>query len=622
MCGITGFFDTTGERPADAGVLARMAARLAHRGPDATGEFVANGVALGFRRLAIVDPAAGNQPMFSEDRAIVSICNGEFYNYPELRRELLAKGHHLQTRCDSEVLPHLYEEYGIGLLDRLDGQFSFALFDSRARELFLARDPFGVNPAYYVLRDGIFIFASEIKALLEHPLVPRSVNLTALDQVLTFPGVVSPASIVQHVHMLPSGHYVRAGRSGMVVREYWDLCYPPDAAAAAGDEHQYVEALNQALLGSVSKRLQADVPVGVYLSGGLDSSLIAGMVRRLRPSSELHTFSVSFAGDEMCEQAYQREVAKHVGSVHHDARIAIDDVAARLRSVVYHAECPLRETYNTACEALSELARSHGVPVILTGQGSDELFAGYIGYRFDAFQRAAGGRSGGVVDPDEAAIRRRLWGDPDLRYDSGYAGLTRMKSTLYSAPAWDRFDSFDALRHTPINKSRLEGRSLLHKRSYLDFKLRLADHLLSDHGDRMAMANAVELRHPFLDLDVVDLARRMSPSLKLHDLEEKYIVKQVARRYVPAAIVNREKFGWFSHGSPALLAQRQRWIDDLLDGDRIASDGYFDREAVARLKAAYSAAGFRLNQPFEADLLAVVLTFNIARDLFDLEPLG
>jgi asparagine synthase (glutamine-hydrolysing) len=616
MCGITGCFDLRG-RGTEPQDLERMTGTLVHRGPDSCGSFREGGAALGFRRLSIIDLTTGDQPLFSEDGNLVLICNGEIYNYRELTQELTAKGHVFRTRSDVEVLLHLYEEHGIDLLHRLNGQFGFALYDRRARELFLARDPFGINPLFYTVVDGLLLFGSEIKAILQHPLAPREVDLTGLDQVLSFPGLVPPRTFFKGIHSLEAGHFLRAGPSGVEVREYWDLVYP-EAGEPAEErpEAWYVEGLRERLESAVRFRLQADVPVGFYLSGGLDSSLIGALIRQVSGAPR-HSFSITFPDREISETRYQRQMAQALGSEHHEIHFDWSQICDRLQRMVYHCECPVKETFNTCALALSEAARQAGVPVVLAGQGADELFAGYMGYRFDQ----AGFRSAREQDLDaflEDEIRERLWGDKDLFYELEYLPLRDVKTALYSEELRAVLPELECTNFPVVKPERLRGRHYVHQRSYLDFKLRLSEHLLSEHGDRMVLASSVEGRYPFLDPGVVAFATRIPPELKLNRLVEKHIVKKVAEGLVPREIVEREKFGFRAPGTPFLLQQRIDWIQDLLSYERIKTQGYFNPDTVERLKKDYSRPGFTLNPHLQTDLLMIVITFGILMDVFKL----
>jgi asparagine synthase (glutamine-hydrolysing) len=582
-------------------------------------------VGLGFRRLRIVDLATGDQPLYNEDGSLVLICNGEIFNEPELRRELLGKGHTFRSRTDVEVILHLYEEHGVGLLDRLNGQFAFALYDRRQRRLLLARDHFGVNPLYFTTVDGLLIFASEVKSLLQHPAVPRRIDLVGLDQILSLPGPVSPRTMFAGIESLKCGHYLLVEEGRATLREYWDLDYPEEREAVdGGPEERHLEALADALRTSVRRRLRADVPVGVFLSGGLDSSLIAALAVETAPEAAGRSFSIAFRDAEIDESRFQRLMARRLGTAHHEILVDADDIATRLRDMVYHCECPVKETYNTCALALAESVRGAGVTVVLAGEGSDELFGGYPGYRFDAFGRTFGRGDGQGDELEEALeeeLRERVWGDRRLFYERDQVAFREVKKALYAAPVRERFRQVDCMEHPLVNRERLRQRHPLHQRSYLDFKLRLADHLLTEHGDRMVMAHSVEARYPFLDVELVEVARRMPPGLKLKGFVEKYPVKRMAEQVLPRSIVEREKFGFRAPGSPLLLQSGCEWAHDLLSPETIRRQGVFDPVLVESLRRTYSQPGFRLHPHLESDLLLVVLTFNLLCELFALPPL-
>jgi len=622
MCGFAGYLDLRSGRAAKKEVLARMAQTLVHRGPDSSGYFLEEQFGLGFRRLSIIDLEGGNQPMTNEDHSIVLVCNAEIYNYRELKTGLEEKGHVFRTKCDVEVLLHLYEDNGVDFLNKLNGQFAFVIYDRKKKELFLARDQVGINPLYYTIADGVLIFASEIKAILEHPSVRREVDLTGLDQTLSFPGVVSPRTMFKGIESLKSGHYITVRNNELRVTEYWDLDYPKlGELSYERPESYYVDELKNLLAQAVKYRLQADVPVGFYLSGGLDSSLIAALVQANTPNGHGRSFSISFTEREISEVNYQRMVAQHVGSEHHEILFDWAEISERLPRMVYHCECPVKETFNTCSLALSEAAKSAGVTVILAGEGADELFAGYVGYRFDQLGlRAAKPYDLETILEDE--LRERLWGDKDLFYEIDQYPLREIKTALYSSGANELFAEFECLNFELVNKKRLKDRHFIHQRSYLDFKLRLSDHLLSEHGDRMALANSVEGRYPFLDINLIEFCREIPPDLKLNHFNEKYILKKTAEGLVPPEIINREKFGFRAPGSPYLLQQGIEWINDLLSYERIKRQGYFNPDVVERLKAQYSQSGFTLHPHLESDLLMIVITFGMLLDLFKLPDLN
>jgi asparagine synthase (glutamine-hydrolysing) len=448
------------------------------------------------------------------------------------------------------------------------------------------------------------------------------VDLIGLDQILTFPGLISPRTMFKGIHSLRPGHYllVKDGEAREV--EYWDLDYPTIAEAPPSrGEREHAEELLGHLARAVRLRLHADVPVGLYLSGGLDSSLIAGLAARATPGERRRSFSISFQDREIDEARHRALLLSRLGAEHEEIPFDWPEISAQLEAAVVHAECPLKETYNTASLSLSARASAAGVKAILTGEGADELFAGYVGYRFDQRRREIEENQEAEWDLDaalEAELRQRVWGSEEVFYERDLYAQGEVKRALYSAALNEAFDELDCLNAPLVNQERLRGRHPLHQRSYLDFKLRLADHLLADHGDRMAMAHAIEARFPFLDRDVIDCARRMPPGFKLKGYVEKYIVKQAAKGIVPDEIVGREKFAFHAPGSPYLLKQRVEWIEDLLSFDTIRRQGYFNPETVERLKTQYRAEGFRLNLPFDSDLLVIVLTFGVFLEQFKL----
>ncbi|MGD0283908.1 MAG: asparagine synthase (glutamine-hydrolyzing) [Dissulfurispiraceae bacterium] len=617
MCGICGTFDIKGERGVSRGLLESMSDTLVHRGPDDAGFYIDGGLGFGFRRLSIVDLAHGNQPHFNEDGSLVSVCNGEIYNYRELKVELIAKGHVFATNCDVEVLVHLYEENGTGFLNRLNGQFAFAIYDRKRKSLFLARDHVGIAPLFYTVSKDAFIFGSEIKALLAHPGVRREVDLTGLDMVFTFPGLVSPYTMFRNIRSLKPGHYLEVRDGKVEESEYWDLVYPHEGCCEDGKPEAYYSGrLDELLRRAVQRRLQADVPVGFYLSGGLDSSLIAAIINSFRPEARWHSFSIGFDQPDIDERKYQRLMAERVGSMHHEILFEWPDIGARLKDAVYHAESPLKESYDTCSLALSEMVRDNGIKVVLTGEGSDEIFGGYVGYRFDMLRQEHPEDLFDVEALLERQLREKFWGDGSFLYERNFYEFRETKTALYSEGMRARLGEFESTGKELINKSRLKGRHPVHKRSYADFKLRLSDHLLADHGDRVSLAHSVEARYPFLDIDVIEFSKTIPAGFLIKNGIEKSIVKKVAERYLPDQVIRREKFGFVAPGSPFLLRRNGEWANDLLSREKIKREGYFDPDTIERLKTMYTDEAFSVNQTFDNDLLMIVLTFEIFLDLF------
>ena len=620
MCGITGFFDLRDQRAASRETLERMTSQLVHRGPDSDGFYLEDGLALGFRRLSIIDLRTGDQPMVSADGSLVLLCNGEIYNYRDLRTRLESQGHRFSTACDVEVLLSLYQERGIDLLSCLNGQFAFVIYDRPARRLFLARDHVGIAPLFYTVADGMFVFGSEIKAILEHPLVERRVDLTGLDQVLSFPGLVSPTTMFEGIRSLPPGHLLLVEDGAVKEREYWDLDFPlATDRAPVRDEEDTILELRDRLDRAVRLRLQADVPVGYYLSGGLDSSLVTSMGFAAAPDTHRATLSIRFEEQDICESRFQRLMVDRLRSEHHEIVFGWKQIAESLVEMVRHSECPVKESYNTCAMALSRMARAQGIRVVLAGQGADELFAGYLGYRFDEVRA----HDTGALDPEammEAELCRRVFGDEQLFYETNQHALREIKSAFYSDAVNARYAQFDCLEQPLVNTARIRGRHSLHQRSYLDLKLRLGDHLLGDHGDRMMLMNSVEGRYPFLDQEVIEFVRTLPTDFKLRSGVEKYAVKRAAEPFVPQAIIDREKFGFRAPASPYLIRQHVDWIEDLLSHDRIKAQGYFNPAFIDRLKARYR-DDLGMNPHHENDLLMIAITFGVLLQTFDLPSL-
>lgn len=622
MCGIAGIFHLTDNVTPERETLVAMTKAFDYRGPDEEGYHAGPGVGFGFRRLAIVDLRHGQQPMYSEDRDIVSICNGEIYNHTALRRTLEQTGHRFRTRCDVEVLIPMYRRYGLDFIKQLNGQFGFALYDRPRRRLMLGRDQIGISPLFYTRIGDTLLFASEIKGLLQHPRVQPEIDLQGLDQVLTFPGPVSPRTLFKGIHSVPPGHFVLIDNNRVSRHRYWDLPYPPaDEIDTRWTEDRAAEALEATLREAVRRRLQADVPVGFYLSGGLDSSLIAALINDISQEKR-RSFSIRFPDPALDEGVHQQAMVAQLNCTHHETQFDADAISARLKTIVYHAEAPLKESYNTCALALSQLVHANGTKVVLTGEGSDELLGGYVGYRLDEQRGEGGHNTMGAEAFLEQELQDALWGDSAFFYEKHYYAHRETRQALYSEAVNAQFDTIDCTASPPLDTAGLSRLHPFHRRSYLDCKLRLADHLLADHGDRVAYANSVEARYPFLDRDVIELIAALPPNLLLKDGEEKSLLKRIARRYVPAGIVQRRKFAFVAPGSPPLLRQRVDWIEDLLSEARIRRQGYFNPATVERLKQRYRQPEFTVNPTFEDDWLMIMLTFGVLLDAFSLPALA
>ncbi|CAM3709810.1 Asparagine synthetase [glutamine-hydrolyzing] 1 [Vibrio aerogenes CECT 7868] len=643
MCGIAGIYSPAAIQSPEQKIspdshihlslLHTMAETIRHRGPDEDGFYCGDGIGLAFRRLSIVDIRHGQQPVVNHDDSVIAVVNGEIYNHEALREQLTSKGITLQNRCDVAVIPHLYELYGDDFVSQLKGQFAIALYDRQAHKLLLARDGAGIAPLFWTRQNGQILFGSEIRALLCVPGVKKQVNMTAVDQLLTFPGSVSPQTFFDNIFSLRPGHCLIFHPQGCEEKCFRDLNYPAsfhDQPFTETATEKCINQLDTRLCEAVERRLQGDVPVGLYLSGGLDSSLIAAIVKEVSPHRVRDSFSITFPSDALDESRYQQMMVNHLGTRHHSFEFRPEHLAGHLHQIVNRAEAPLRESYNACSLVLSGLVRAEGIKAVVSGEGADELFAGYVGYRLQdlrlqdpSLQEAhQQGRHQGQADTLEEMLenelRQKLWGDSNLFYEKNYYAHREQKVCLYSEAVQQQHSQFDCLQYPLVDTRKLKDRHPVHQRSYLDFKLRIADHLLADHGDRVAFAHSVEGRYPFLDEDLIDEVTRIPPQWLTHQGEEKYLLKQLARRYLPEAIIQRQKFSFVAPSSAYLLRDYPELTGDILAPDRIRRQGYFDPDTVEYLRQSYLQPDHHLNQTFEDDLLMIVLTFGIWLDEFGL----
>ena len=592
-------------------LLKKMLQKLAHRGPDGSKTLVEGPLALGFTRLSFIDLSdSGMQPLKNEDGSLILTVNGEIFNYRALKEELIAKGHTFRSNTDVEVILHLYEECGVDFLQRLNGQFAVALYDKKLRRLLLARDPMGICPLFYTVHEGKLYFASEIKAILEAPEIPRRLNLKAVDQLMNFPGIVSPVTFFDGVNAMPPGHYLTVcGQGECEMHEYWDLSFAEEEDRG---EAYYVERLRELLREAIDRRLVADVPVGFYISGGLDSSVVACMIGKYLLNSA-YSFSAEIGEGELDESAYQKMVCEAVNSHHYSVKVAEAEIWDNLKSVIYHAESAVKESYDAAAFMLSGLVRTSPAKAVLTGQGSDELFCGYVGYMLDSFRMMQKSR----MTEEEKKLNEMLWGDPYFRYEREHPAIRKVHETLYSREAWAALPSFSALKESPIDTKKVAGLSSQKRRNYIDCKLRLGDHLLIEHGDHMFFSHSVEGRHPFLDPEVIRFITSVPDRYKLNGTNEKYILKKAGEGIVPEPILKRRKFPFQAPGMSAMVkkgAAGMAFLDDAL----IRKYGVFDPAFIEKMKKDYAVEDFKLMGAYEIDYLMIALTVTILCETYGL----
>ena len=582
-----------------------MIESLSHRGPDGYGFYEDQRVGLAHARLSIIDLASGDQPIHNEDRTVWVVLNGEIFNYIELRAELEGRGHTFYTRSDTEVIVHLYEEYKDAFVEHLNGQFAIALWDTRRHRLVLARDRTGIRPLFYTLQDGRLAFASEIKSLFALPAVSRRLRPAGLSQVFTFWSAQAPATIFEGVISLPEGHLLVLEDGRVEVRRYWDWSFPETEPAARPVEED-ARALRELLVSSVRLQLRADVPVGAYLSGGLDSSIIVSLIKHFT-ESPLRTFSLTFEDEEFDESDFQEELVRYLGTNHTTVRCRRADIGAAFPRAIWHAEAPVVRTAPVPLMLLSERVRAEGYKVVLTGEGADEVFAGYDLFR-EAKVRRFWGRS-----PQSAwrpRLIERLY--PHLKHSpvAGRAftrgffgqGIDDLGSPWFAhLPRWrttQRLWQFftpevraQVSASDPIAAAVSElpkayaGWDPLSRDQYVEAHTLLSGYLLSSQGDRMAMANSVEGRFPFLDHRVIEFANSLPPRHKLRGLNEKHVLKQAVSGLLPERIRTRTKQPFRAPDSQCFFVDGQPldYVEDLLSDRRVREGGLFDPVPVRKL---------------------------------------
>lgn len=600
MCGICGIYNLTNNKPIDRGIVDAMLSAIKHRGPDGSGSIQLGRAVLGFNRLSFIDLEGGMQPLQNEDQTVTMVCNGEIYNYPELREELIGKGHTFSTKTDVEVVLHLYEECGVDFAGRLNGQFAVAIYDGKNGQLLLARDQIGICPLFYTVVDGRVLFASEIKAILEYPGVPRKLNMRAVDQLMNFPGIVSPITFFDGIHSLEGGHMLQILPERDIKNiEYWDLIYPEETEDK-GEEY-YVERLRELLKSAISRRLIADVPIGFYISGGLDSSVVACFIGKFLLDS-YYSFSAEIGEGELDESRFQKIVRDCVKSDHYSTKITEKEIWENLPNVIFHAEAAVKESYDVAAYLLSGLVSASPAKAVLTGQGSDEFFCGYVGYMVDLFRNMQKDK----MTKEECEVNERMWGDPYFRFERNHPQLRAINTQVYSRNVRGDIPNFSAYAKSPINVERVRGLSSQKRRSYIDYKLRLSDHLLGEHGDRMFFSHSVEGRHPFLDMELISFMTTMPDKYKLKGVKEKYILKKAAEGIVPDEITKRKKFPFQAPGMSSMIKEASHI--PYLEESVIRRYDVFDADYVNRLKQVYRQEDFKLMGAYEIDYLLIVMT--------------
>lgn len=613
MCGITGIYHYASEAPVDERILRRMTGVLEHRGPDDEGYHVASRVGLGHRRLEVIDPEGGHQPIFNEDGTIAIVFNGEIYNYRELAEFLESRGHRLRTRSDTETVVHLYEEFGEACLSMLQGMFAFALWDERRGRMLLARDRLGKKPLYYAIFDGRLIFGSEIKALLEFPGISRRIDATALADYFSYQYIPAPKSIYDGIKKLRAGHYLIISGAGMQDREYWDIDF---SAAEEHDERSWCVLLLEALDRAVGSRMESDVPIGAFLSSGVDSSAVVAVMSRLAGSG-IVTLTAGFEQDGYDESEEARWFADLCQADHHELTVRPDAVEA-IERLVWHFDEPFADASAVPTWYLSKAARQF-VTVALSGDGGDENFAGYRRYLFDAFEN----RLRSLAPP---ALRRPIFGalaavyprvewlpqqlragatlrnlslDPAAAYyNSVYGAMVDHRDDLLGYDLRAALKDYDPFEIFLEHFNRARTNDPVARVQYVDFKTYLTDDILTK-VDRSSMAASLEVRSPLLDHQFVSLAARIPSDMKLRGREGKYIFRRALSGLLPGRVLRRRKRGFVT----PIAEWFRRDLYDLAGSlffDRSSRDGLIDGNALARLWDLHQSGKRDLSRPLWA----------------------
>jgi asparagine synthase (glutamine-hydrolysing) len=614
MCGVAGTVELRGNVGPVREVLERAIATLHHRGPDGSGVHIDGPCGLAHARLSILDLAGGAQPMLVDDGALAITFNGEIFNYIELRRELEALGRAFTTRSDTEVILHAYAQWGDACVERMNGQWSFAIWDRRRRRLFCARDRIGVRPFFYASHDGRFVFASEVKALFAAG-VPRALDPFGLHEVITFWSALAPRTVWQGISELPPGHTLIVEDGRVDVRRFWRLDYSEHETGES--EGERADALFALLLDAARIRLRADVPVGAYLSGGLDSAVIAGLVAK-HTDVPLETFSVTFDEADYDESAYQRDVVAALGTRHRSVRLLNQEIGALFPDVIWHTETPILRTAPAPLFKLAGLVRESGYKVVLTGEGADEMLGGYDIFKEAKIRRFWARAPSSTLRP---ALLRRLYpymrniqAQPEAyRRAFFHVALSDVESPFFShLPRWRLTQQLGALfsadvaaaiaTHDPIRE--LEGRlppqldewDPFAQAQWIESTTLLPGYILASQGDRMAMGKSIEGRFPFLDHRVIEHAAHLPARLKMKVLDEKHLLKVAARGLVPPRILERPKQPYRAPESQSFFDPNGRglpFVEECLSPAHLKRSGLFDAESVSRLveKARRAAAG-------------------------------
>lgn len=606
MCGIAGIANLNDDSKGGAThFLEMMLSSIKHRGPDEFGIYKDHQAGIAHARLSIIDLSSGQQPMSNEDGTIWITFNGEIFNYIELRNDLIKRGHIFKTHSDTEVIIHLYEDFGIECLQHLNGQFAFAIWNKNKKELFLARDRVGIRPLFFATTQDRFYFASEIKAIFATGEVKREIDTIALNQIFTIWCTVPPQTAFKGVYEIPPGHFLIVKDGKIHQEQYWDVSFSEDLKTLTFEDA--LDGLKELLIDSTRLQLRSDVPVGAYLSGGLDSSVTTALIRHFS-NSPLQTFSVAFEDKDYDESTYQKDMARALGTEHHEIRCTYADINLNFPKVIWHTEKPILRTAPTPLFLLSKLVRENNFKVVLTGEGADEVLGGYDIFKETKIRHFCARFPDSKYRP---LLLKRLYPylpafqkQPNAYKEAFFSGGSSSDITdnfFSHRPRWNTTSRNKLFFSTELRKSIDSSNSEsalemtlnpkfstwppVSRAQYIELKNLLPGYILSSQGDRMAMANSVEGRFPFLDHRVVEYCAKLPLQYKIKGLKEKYILKQCMKSYLPANILRRTKQPYLAPDSKSFFyaGKSPDYVEELLSESCIQKYGYFNYQAVKLL---------------------------------------
>jgi asparagine synthase (glutamine-hydrolysing) len=636
MCGIAGMIDLTGRRQVDPQALARMAAAILHRGPDEGGFHVERGIGLANRRLSIVGLKDGKQPIFNEDKSVVVVFNGELFDYPEKRAWLTSLGHRFATSCDTEILVHMYEEFGERMFDHLRGQYAFCILDRKRRTLLLARDRIGICPLHIARRGDWLYFGSEIKAIHASGQVKPDADPRGIDHIFNFFAMATRRTAFAGVESILPGHYLRIelpsdGRAvSPIERQHWDLDYPD-----AGQEYnpasdkEAVDGFMERFSRAVDIRLRADVPVVAYLSGGVDSTTVALTASRIR-KAPIPLFTIQIPAHDETDRAMM--AARLIGVDPTIVRCDSAVISSTFPALVEAADCPVMDTSCAALLRLAEEVHRQGFKVALTGEGADEGLAGYPWFKVNRLLRLF---DVGRFQPSNLLRRafvqlfnrnipwanakriQNLVGGPQAQLELyGLVGMSRFQ--LYSQKMWDSLGGHICYEDLPLNLDRMKKWHRLNQSLYLGYKILLPGLLMNHKGDRPAMHHSLETRYPFLDEDVTDYFAKIHPRYKLRGLtRDKHLLRLAAAKMLPPEIANRPKAMFRAPFATSFFDAPPPWASQLLSPESLAKTGYFDPQGVAETTSTYQQKKWATGRRLSVEMgLTGVMTTQLWHHLF------